>query len=267
MQNQLVTVDPNATAVYQRMSDPMAAVMQMGKMFAASGMFGCTKEEQGQVLALACLIEGKSPFELMKNYFIIGGSLSMKSVAVLAHFQKAGGIVKWHSALNDVKEAKADFKIDSGELQNASYTIEDATREGLLTGPNKTNWQARPADMLRARLITKAVRMLAPGIIMGISDDTDAIQSMPLAPLLPPAAQEPANGSAPANEVPLEEQLAAEGLPQEVVVPFLISTGLLEKDKTMADLTPAARRRILKNIPSFVAKVREFQDKQPAPAE
>jgi hypothetical protein len=43
------------------MSDPMLAIKEMGQMFAASGMFGCTKVEQGQVLALACLIEGKSP--------------------------------------------------------------------------------------------------------------------------------------------------------------------------------------------------------------
>ena len=61
-ENQLVTTEQsNATSIYSRMSDPMLAIKEMGQMFAASGMFGCTKVEQGQVLALACLIEGKSP--------------------------------------------------------------------------------------------------------------------------------------------------------------------------------------------------------------
>lgn len=38
--------------VYNRMSDPLAAVERLGEIIASSGMFGCTKVEQGQVLSL-----------------------------------------------------------------------------------------------------------------------------------------------------------------------------------------------------------------------
>jgi hypothetical protein len=92
------------------MSDPLDAITKMGQMFASSGMFGCTKLEQGQVLALACLVQGKDPFELMQNYYIINGSLSMKSVAVLANFMKSGGKVKWYSALNNSEPGRSGLR-------------------------------------------------------------------------------------------------------------------------------------------------------------
>jgi hypothetical protein len=273
MEQQLATVESNATLVYQKMPDPMVAVKEMGRMFAASGMFGCTKQEQGEVLALACLIEGKSPFELMRNYFIINGSLSMKAVAVLANFQKAGGNVTWKSALNNVEEARADFSMGNNELHDAVYTIADAQREGLVTGPNKHNWTARPADMLRARLVTKAIRMIAPGIIMGVSDETDAPQPMPTpsAPLLPAADGRGAGSSTvstvgeagPGDEpISLEQLLMADGIVDQQAIEFLISTKLLEEGKQLSDLTPAARKRIMKNYPSFRDKVREHAKAQ-----
>jgi cytochrome c556 len=252
--DQQLAITNNATAIYQRMSDPMEAVVKMGKMFAASGMFGCAKEEQGQVLALACMVQGKDPFELMQNYYIINGSLSMKSVAVLANFMKAGGKVKWHSALNDTEQAMADFEIGDNQLEQAAYTIEDAKRENLVTGPNKANWTQRPADMLRARLITKAVRMLAPGIIMGMSEETDAPQpgAAPAAPLLATATSEPT----PEQPMSLSEVLEQNDVSVADAEAFLRASEMLAPEKGITDLTPTAQKRIMKNIDSFKEKVR-----------
>jgi hypothetical protein len=134
----VTTTENNATEIYRRMPDPMQAIEKMGQMFAASGMFGCTKVEQGQVLALACLIEGKSPFELMRNYHIIGGSLAMRSVGMLAEFIKRSGKVTWHSALNDGTTADATFEFNGQTLQRAAYTIKDAEKEGLVNGSKST---------------------------------------------------------------------------------------------------------------------------------
>jgi hypothetical protein len=259
METQLATVS-NATAIYQRMADPMEAVTKMGKMFAASGMFGCTKEEQGQVLALACMVQGKDPFELMQNYYIINGSLSMKSVAVLANFIRAGGQVKWHSALNDGDQARADFEIGNNRLEEAVYTIEDAKREGLITGPNKHNWAARPADMLRARLITKAVRMIAPAIIMGANDETDAPQ--PAGGTAPELLQaQPVSDikvvEAAVEESPtIEEALIAEGVPIEQAVSFLREIQFLGPEQELKDLTPATRKKVQKKLGEFIARAK-----------
>lgn len=255
---QLATTTANATAIYQRMNDPLDAITKMGQMFASSGMFGCSKVEQGQVLALACLVQGKDPFELMQNYHIINGSLSMKSVAVLANFMKAGGKVKWHSALNDSAQAKADFAIGDNNLVDAIYTIEDAEREGLIAGPNKNNWKVRPADMLRARLITKAVRMIAPGIIMGMQEETDAappVQAHSAAPLLSPESPE----AEPAKDKTLEELIAEDGtISLKEAIDFCIDKNILEEGQTLADLTPSYTRKVTKNFKGFVVKVREF---------
>jgi hypothetical protein len=267
-QSQLATTtESNATAIYQRMQDPMLAIKEMGQMFAASGMFGCTKVEQGQVLALACLIEGKSPFELMRTFHIIGGNLSMRSSACLAQFQQKGGRCTWLSALNDEKEACATFSIGGQELERATYTIEDAKREGLLGGANP-NWKTRPPDMLRARLITKAIRMLAPGIVVGLIDETDIPPALPTTPLL--SSKEPVEGPVvgAAGEakvggleagMELENFIAHADLNVQDVEAFCVERKLLNEGQTLKDLSVTNRKKIVKNFSDFVLRMQEFK--------
>jgi hypothetical protein len=259
-QQQLTTppINSNAIAIYQRMDDPLDAITKMGQMFASSGMFGCSKLEQGQVLALACLVQGKDPFELMQNYYIINGSLSMKSVAVLANFMKAGGKVIWKSALNDVSQAQADFSIYDNSLVDAIYTISDAETEGLIAGPNKHNWKVRPADMLRARLITKAVRMIAPGIIMGMNAESDATNGPVPGPRFKVAVE-----AAPVDPEPPETHalellraLETEDVTVQEAIDLCVSLKFLDEGETLADLTPTVRKRITKKLPEFITKIK-----------
>lgn len=261
--NEPTTNNPQAIAIYQRMSDPLDAITKMGQMFAQSGMFGCSKVEQGQVLALACLVQGKDPFELMQNYHIINGSLSMKSVAVLANFMKAGGQVKWYSDLNSVDKAEADFEIGDNKLDHAVYTIEDADREGLVAGPNKHNWKVRPADMLRARLITKAVRMIAPGIIMGMQEETDA--GVPQATPLPERPPIKATiEEEPTQEATLEEILALNAIQEQDAINLLVDElKFLEPGQSLADLTPTQRKRLTKKSAEFIKKIVDYMTPQP----
>lgn len=264
-QNQLATTtENNAVAIYQRMPDPMAAIKEMGTMFAASGMFGCTKVEQGQVLALACLIEGKSPFELMRTFHIISGTLSMRSSAVLAQFQQRGGRCTWLSALNDEKQAMATFTYNGEALEKATYTIEDAKREGLLGGSNP-NWKTRPPDMLRARLITKAIRMLAPGIVVGLIDETDIPPAAPATALLSskgvetPAEVAKTELEKPEPEISLENFIAHADLNVADVEAFCIDRRLLSEGQTLKDLSASNRKKIVKNFSDFVLRMQEFK--------
>jgi hypothetical protein len=157
-------------SVYDRMANPMEAVEAMGNMFAKSGMFGCQKPEQGQVLALACFTEKKSPFEIMKTYHIINGKLEMKAAAMVAKFIERGGKVKWTSKLVDKDKASAIFTTKDGDVYEEEYTIEDAKQEGLLSN---ANWKKAPADMLRARLSSKLIRMIDPMINSGVYDQME----------------------------------------------------------------------------------------------
>ena len=157
--------------LYEGLQDPIKACQDLGHMFARSGFFGCEKVEQGQVLALACLSEKKSPFELMRTYHLIGGKLEMKASAMLAEFKKRGGKVRWSSGLMDRDKASAVFEKD-GEEFSATYTIEDAKIEGHLN-KNGNVWAKSAPDMLRARLVSKVIRMLDPEINSGFYDQNE----------------------------------------------------------------------------------------------
>ncbi len=154
----------NALAVYGKMENPVIAIETMGLAFYKSGMFSCDRLEQGQVLALACLSEGMSPFQLLRTYHIIQGRLTKRSDKMLAEFKAMGGTCKWIGDINDVTKQRAQFVLKENDME-AEYNIEDAKREGL-TG--KDVWKKSAPDMMRARLISKVMRMIAPEIVAGI---------------------------------------------------------------------------------------------------
>jgi len=160
-----LAVQSNQVSIYDRIQNPMEAIKQMGDFFAKSGMFGCEKVEQGMVIAMACMCERRNPIEISRMYHIIEGKLSMKSDAMLAGFRARGGKVKWIRA--DHEAAVAVFTIDGNETE-ISYTIEDAKMAGLYPGRPNSNWVKRPDAMLRARLVSKAVRMLTPEVNAGM---------------------------------------------------------------------------------------------------
>lgn len=156
-----------ALALYNRVGDPMTAIAQLGNAFHASGMFGCTNESQGRVLALACFVKARDPFELMQEYHLIDGRLSMRADAMLAKFRERGGKCNWTNIGDDGKEASARFEFE-GQKMPLSFTIEEARQAGLIKEDKKgSNWVRWPGPMLRARLISKAIRILAPEIVAG----------------------------------------------------------------------------------------------------
>jgi len=147
--------------VYNKIND-MTSIETLGNWIAKSGMFGCEKIEQGQILALQCITEKKPPLELDKTYHIIQGKLSKRTDAMLADFRKIGGKVKWVKF--DATEARAVFSLD-GDSTEIAYSMQDAQRAGL--NRKGSGWDKHPAAMLRARLISTALRMLAPEIVCG----------------------------------------------------------------------------------------------------
>jgi len=157
--------EKNAIVLYDKIENPVTAIDLLGDTFAKSGMFGCEKKEQGMILAMQCLSERISPLDLARKYHIIQGKLSMRSDAMLAEFRTRGGKCIWKKT--DATEATATF-IFEGTENEISFTAKDATLAGLLPAKPGSGWAKYPDALLRARLISKAMRMLCPEAVTGV---------------------------------------------------------------------------------------------------
>lgn len=187
----LVRIDPSNALpdIVGRAADPIQAIETMGDWFARSGMFGCTQPAQGRILALAALVERKSPFEISSTYHLIDGKLSMRSRAQLAAFRARGGKVLWTVTTDAKCEAEWSFE---GAKTTVGFTMEEAKRQGLVR-PGSA-WEKDPAAMLRARATTRAITMLCPEILVaGGHADDDMGAGEPI-----PAEVEPVNPLTPA---------------------------------------------------------------------
>jgi hypothetical protein len=149
--------------LYDKIDDPLAAVERLGRVFAKSGMFGCEKEEQGQLLALACMATKKDPFQFLDENHLINGRRSMRADRMLANYRARGGKVTWKQF--DDKAAVGLWTFEQYKDFEIAYTIEDAKRADLIRP--KSGWEKDPGAMLRARCISKAVRMVCPEAIAG----------------------------------------------------------------------------------------------------
>lgn len=163
--------------LYSKLQDPISAIKQLGTMFAKSGMFGCEKEEQGQVLAMICLSERKSPVAITTNYDIVEGKLRKKALAALADFRSAGGKHRWISSGDSVaakpEEHYAELELTDkdGSKVTYRYSMADAKAEGLIK--DRSRWVKRPGNMLRARCISNGLGMLCPEIFAGEDEDSE----------------------------------------------------------------------------------------------
>lgn len=155
--------------VYSRITDPLSFVESFGVAIAQSRMFGCANESQGKVLAMACLAENENPVSIARRYHIIENNLSMKADAMLAELRARGGKHKVITRTAD--EACVEISYD-GQVYQERFTWEDAQQEPYVRskdGSLKKNWATPRArrQMLWARVISEAVRTVAPEIVAG----------------------------------------------------------------------------------------------------
>jgi hypothetical protein len=164
MSNLPAVTTQNSVHTYDKVADPMAAATQLGEWICRSGMFGADRPEQGNLLALQCIVERKPPLELAKHYHVIQGRLSLRADAMLALYRERGGKVIWKQF--DSAGARAQWIYDGNDIELA-YTADDARAAGFLPARGGSGWAKFPAEMMRARLISKAVRMLCPEVVTG----------------------------------------------------------------------------------------------------
>jgi hypothetical protein len=244
-----------SNAIYNKITDPLDAIQKMGEMIWGSGMFGCVKPEQGMVLAMTCLAEGKAPLELAKTYHIIEGKLTMRSDAMLGRFLSAGGKVKWITRNND--EVKALWSHEGSEIE-IGVTVEEMKANGVaLSGKGglKDNWRKFPRQMLTARCISEGVRLLAPQIVSGVytPEEVQDFNSTAPAARQIASAPEPIIARPPVVEVsdPKKEVIGRLTELLDKYEPnatkYLLEKGYLRAGQTYHELDAMTAQRVLSN--------------------
>jgi hypothetical protein len=137
-------------------------IQTMAVAVAKSGMFGVRTPEQAMSLMLIAQAEGLHPAIAARDYHVINGKPALKSDAMLARFQTAGGRVEWLDFTDD--KVSARFSHPQGGSVVVDWTIERAKRAGVANNPT---WAKFPRAMLKARVISEGVRTVYPGVTVG----------------------------------------------------------------------------------------------------
>lgn len=137
-----------------------------GKYMGAAGYFR-NNAAAAVILSFHALLAGKSPMEEAQRLHFYNGNFSKKAEVMLANFLEIeGNKWEWINFGDDGKEASARITAH-GQTQVLSYKLSDAVKAKLT---DKDNWKQNPGPMMRARLTTKAMKMMEPRICEGMSD-------------------------------------------------------------------------------------------------
>jgi hypothetical protein len=135
----------------------------MADSIVKSGFYGFKTKEQVMAVMLVAQAENKHPASVVQEYDIIQGKPALKSQAILARFQLSGGSVQWDELTP--KRVIGTFKHPQGGTLTVEWTIEMARQAGIYR--DGSGWSKYPEDMLRARVISRAVRSIYPACILG----------------------------------------------------------------------------------------------------
>lgn len=146
----------------------MGELFKMGDMLAQSGMFGVKNAAGGMVIAATCHQAGITMLDYQRTYHTIDNKPGMRADAMAAEFRKHGGKYKIISRTPEL--AKAEFSFE-GNKEIFEFSIEQAKNAGYCfksDGTLKDNWRKMPTNMLWARMMSTAVRVLCPEIVAGL---------------------------------------------------------------------------------------------------
>jgi hypothetical protein len=142
---------------------PVGDVEKMAIAIAKSGLFGVKNPEQAMALMLIAQAEGYHPAIAARDYHVIQGRPTLKADAMLARFQSSGGKVEWREYSDE--RVTGVFSHPQGGSIAVTWEIAQAKRIGLYKPGS--GWEKYPRAMLRARVISEAIRTVYPGCIAG----------------------------------------------------------------------------------------------------
>ena len=244
---------------YAQACQSLDAVKTLGDWIAHSGMFGATKPEQGYVLALECIASKQTPLAWKRENHLINGNITMKSESMLAGLMSAGWDIDWVQF--DVQAAIAEFSKGAKKVR-VSFSADDAKQAGLIPAKPGSGWAKFPAEMLRARLISKATRMLDPRITQGryTPEEVADFSSTQSAPAQPTPTRQTVNVT-PESTFSLVEKLEQILEPHsDIANAFLISKNLIKEGQNFRDVSTKVANMIIADSDSFLIKAKAFSE-------
>ena len=244
---------------YDRIESPMDAVKTMGDWISHSGMFGCVKPEQGYVLALECIASRMTPLSWKRENHLINGNITMKSESMLSGLMNAGWDIDWVQF--DIQAAIADFSKGAKKVR-VSFSADDAKQAGLIPAKPGSGWAKFPAEMLRARLISKATRMLDPRITQGRYTPEDVADFATTASTpAPTATTRQTVNVTPEPAFSLVEKLEQILEPHsDIANAFLLSKNLIKEGQNFRDVSTKVANMIIADSDSFLIKAKAFSE-------
>ena len=141
---------------------PLSDQQKMAEAIVKPGFYGFKDVAQVMAVMIVAQAEGKHPGTIAQEYDIIQGRPALKSQAILARFQQAGGKVEYNTYADD--KVEMTFPHPAGGSLKLAWTIKQAIDIGLAT---KDNWKKYPRAMLKARVVSEGVRAVYPACILG----------------------------------------------------------------------------------------------------
>jgi hypothetical protein len=255
-------------SLYEKIQDPVAAAISLGQAIAESGLFGCSKTEQGVVLAMQSLATGRPLLEIAQTYHIIDGKLSMRSDVMLARFLSGGGKVIWKERTSEAVSAL--FKYRDNELV-FSATIEEFKRNEVALrsdGQMKKTWRTHPRQMLTARVISEAVRLLAPELVCGfyspeeVADfdgDSESVKAL-VGKTVEALVEKTIDASVVDDAPPPVEDWKCLGDKQDLAIRYFIEKGLLKEGQTLENLPAKVKQDIRKRTSALLKALEQLDD-------
>jgi len=175
---------------------------------------GIKTTDQALTLMALCRSEGLDPMQALRRYHLIETRDEktnttrcfpvMRADAMQAEFQRQGGRIEWVRYDAELCDAVFSHPVHAPKGVRITFSIDDAKRAGLA---HRAVWQKHPANMLRSRCVTNGIRMVMPGVVVGIYTEDEILETIepvtidvvatPAAPPSPPARTKPAPVSAP----------------------------------------------------------------------
>jgi hypothetical protein len=253
------------------------------KAMAASRVFpGWDTPEKILSLMLICREENPNPAVAVMRYENIQGRIAKKASAMLEDFIAYGGKVKWHQC--DAKCCSATF-VAPGDSDGVKleYNWQEVVSAGLHM---KDNYKKYPTDMLRSRLISRAMRMIcpkatglfyAPEELDGIQPEKQSAPTMVAASVIFGGGESKQEENGKAMDVAAEVIKEAEiqtpqPLPQESesfdnfiskvnkekAIRYFRSIKFIKDDQGIEGLTKSQKDKILAKLDSVLAKITEM---------
>lgn len=156
----------------QATPDTIAVLNNLGQCYYGSGMMKLKNLDQGYFIAWQCWQENLTAIEWLRTYHLINDVPAMKAHAMLARFRQEGGDHEFLECTPDVATIKLITK--TGRESVISLKWDDLKNEPFVFEKDKKTLKdnyATPfarSNMLWARLISMALRRVAPEIVYGI---------------------------------------------------------------------------------------------------